>query len=163
VPSIARSIIGFSLDAEGDWVAELSCGHRQHIRHKPPWQVRPWLLSEEGRREHLGATLVCVNCGMPALPAEVQRYKSTPEFDETSIPAGLLRRHTLKPGVWGRIVVREGRLLYVIERNPVESFVLRPEVPGIVAPEEPHHVEAREHVRFFVEFFAHRGDQPKLA
>jgi tellurite methyltransferase len=148
----ARGIVAFSKDADGDWVAHLSCGHRQHVRHRPPWELRPWVLTEEGRREHLGALLDCVYCGMPTLPAAAERYKSTPEFDDTTIPAGLLARHSLKANVWGRIVVGEGRLLYVIEEPAERSFVLRPDVPGIIAPEVAHHVEPRGPVRFHIEF-----------
>ena len=40
---------GFHQDAEGHWVAELSCGHSQHVRHQPPFTLRPWVLSEQGR------------------------------------------------------------------------------------------------------------------
>ena len=28
-----RKITGFHLDEEGYWVAELECGHNQHVRH----------------------------------------------------------------------------------------------------------------------------------
>jgi hypothetical protein len=38
------------------------CGHNQHVRHDPPWQVRPWVLTEEGRRTRLGVILNCVLC-----------------------------------------------------------------------------------------------------
>ena len=32
-----------------DWVAELECGHTQHVRHDPPWTNRPWVsLSRDG-------------------------------------------------------------------------------------------------------------------
>ena len=41
-------IAGFHVDDEGQWVAELECGHTRHMRHDPPWQVRPWVLSPEG-------------------------------------------------------------------------------------------------------------------
>jgi tellurite resistance-related uncharacterized protein len=150
---LQRAIVGFSQDDQGDWVAELACGHKQHVRHTPPWQLRPWVQTEQGRNEYLGTELLCVSCTMPALPANVVRYKETPEFDEETIPAGLLHRHTLKQGVWGRIVVPEGRLLYVIEREPSETFVLSSEVPGIIEPEVPHHVEPRGKVRFRVEFY----------
>ncbi len=150
---VPSTVVGFSRDDEGHWVALLSCGHRQHVRHRPPWELRPWVLTEEGRREHLGLSLDCVPCAMPALPPDAVRYKSTPEFDESTIPAGLLARHRLKAEVWGRIVVSEGRLLCVIEGEPEASFVLRPELPGIVAPESPHHVAPRGPVRFRVEFF----------
>jgi hypothetical protein len=57
-----QSIIGFHQDEHADWVAELACGHNQHVRHKPPWQVRPWVLTEDGRRTRLGETLNCVLC-----------------------------------------------------------------------------------------------------
>jgi tellurite resistance-related uncharacterized protein len=153
VTAVPRAITGFSLDAEGDWVAHLSCGHRQHVRHRPPWELRPWVLSAEGRSEHLGGMLRCVLCAMPALPAGLVQYKTLGPFAETTIPTGLLRAHTLKSGVWGRIVVLEGQLLYVIEREPEVSFLLVPEEAGIVMPEEPHRIEPSGSVRFQIEFF----------
>ena len=57
-----RKIIGFDKDAEGDWRAELDCGHFQHVRHKPPLQTREWVLTEEGRRGKLGVELDCKKC-----------------------------------------------------------------------------------------------------
>ena len=35
-----RTIIGFHQDATQEWVADLECGHQQHVRHPPPW-LRP--------------------------------------------------------------------------------------------------------------------------
>ena len=63
---IARRIVGYHRDELGDWVAELECGHGQHVRHDPPWQVREWVTTEEGRARHLGTTLDCVRCVEPA-------------------------------------------------------------------------------------------------
>lgn len=60
-----RSIVGFHQDVQGHWVAELSCGHAQHVRHDPPWQDRPWVVSPEGRARYLGETLECVECARP--------------------------------------------------------------------------------------------------
>ena len=57
-----QPIVAYRLDEEGHWVAELACGHSQHIRHDPPWQVRPWVLTEEGRRTFLGTVLDCPYC-----------------------------------------------------------------------------------------------------
>lgn len=57
-----RQIIGFHQDEHGDWVADLECGHTQHVRHRPPWINRPWVLSPEGRARHLGKTLRCKHC-----------------------------------------------------------------------------------------------------
>jgi hypothetical protein len=57
-----RRIVGFHRDERNDWVAELECGHAQHVRHDPPWTVRPWVVTAEGRAGRLGAELECVEC-----------------------------------------------------------------------------------------------------
>jgi len=56
-------------------VAELACGHTQHVRHDPPWQVRPWVLTESGRRARLGVELACTRCrdGEPPAPHDDAR------------------------------------------------------------------------------------------
>jgi hypothetical protein len=60
--AIERAIIGFHQDEEGHWVADLECGHTHHVRHMPPWQNRPWVLTKEGRDRFLGERLRCVVC-----------------------------------------------------------------------------------------------------
>ena len=60
-----RRIVGFHQDQEKQWVAELECGHSQHIRHTPPWQLRPWVLTEAGRIGHLGTGVPCPACADP--------------------------------------------------------------------------------------------------
>lgn len=57
-----RAVIGFDQDNEGHWVARLECGHGQHVRHDPPWTVREWVTTEEGRAEHVGMELECRRC-----------------------------------------------------------------------------------------------------
>ena len=57
-----RRITGFHTDEEGHWVAELDCGHTVHVRHDPPWQNRPWVLTNDGRNEMLGVVLDCKKC-----------------------------------------------------------------------------------------------------
>jgi hypothetical protein len=57
-----RRIVGFHQDDEGHWVADLECGHTQHVRNDPPWQVREWVLTEEGRAGFLGYLLDCRKC-----------------------------------------------------------------------------------------------------
>jgi hypothetical protein len=70
-PAVPRRIAGFHPDGEGHWVADLECGHTQHVRHEPPWQVRPWVLTPEGRAGFLGRALECPACaaGDPAAPS----------------------------------------------------------------------------------------------
>jgi hypothetical protein len=59
---VKRAIVGYHLDDAGDWVADLECGHGQHVRHDPPWQLRPWVLTPEGRAAFLGVELECRLC-----------------------------------------------------------------------------------------------------
>ncbi len=57
-----QAIIGFHTDTDGHWVAELECGHTQHVRHDPPWQLRPWVLTAKEREKKLGLKLECLKC-----------------------------------------------------------------------------------------------------
>ena len=90
--------------------------------------------------------------GMKTLPADVQSYKQTPEFDENSVPAGLLRAHQTKEGTWGRIVVLSGSLLYRILEPETQEIVLSEAQFGVVEPTVLHEVAPIGSVRFYVEF-----------
>ncbi|MDE0145013.1 MAG: DUF3565 domain-containing protein [Nitrospira sp.] len=57
-----QRIIDFHRDEHGDWVADLECGHGQHVRHDPPWSERPWVVTPQGRERMLGETLACKKC-----------------------------------------------------------------------------------------------------
>ena len=59
---VSRRIVGFHQDEERHWVADLDCGHTQHVRHDPPWQVRLWVTTPEGRAGRLGTVLDCRRC-----------------------------------------------------------------------------------------------------
>jgi len=65
---VPRKIIGFHRDQNLDWVAELECGHGQHVRHQPPWQMREWVTNAADRATRIGAELDCRKCddGAPA-------------------------------------------------------------------------------------------------
>lgn len=93
---------------------------------------------------------------MSTPPTDLVAYRRTPVFDAQTIPAGLLRRHTTKAGVWARIHVVEGTLVFrLLEPVPSETR-LSPERPGEVGPEVAHEVEACGPVRFYVEFLKPR-------
>jgi hypothetical protein len=57
-----QPIVGFHQDEELFWVADLACGHGQHVRHDPPWQNRPWVLLEQDRQQYVGWLLRCHRC-----------------------------------------------------------------------------------------------------
>ena len=155
--AVPRPIDGFHQDEHGDWVAELRCGHGQHVRHKPPFWSRPWVLTEEGRNEKLGVELPCVLCGRFELPSGHAPYKRTADFTAASVPAGLRKDHSTKPGVWGVIHVLEGRLRYIVEPPLAREEVLEAGSRGIVVPEILHRVVPEDDVRFFVEFHRRAG------
>lgn len=146
-----RTIAGFHQDEAHDWVAELSCGHTQHMRHKPPWQSRPWVLSAEARAGLVGSPIDCPLCDMPQLPERAREYKRTSTFTQETVPKGLLADHRTKAGTWARIVVSSGELGYSFG-EPRRAFVLSPGRVGIVQPEVTHQVELRGPVEFHVEF-----------
>ncbi|MDN3519450.1 DUF3565 domain-containing protein [Aquisalimonas lutea] len=57
-----QRIVDFHTDDEGHWVADLECGHTRHVRHRPPWVQRPWVITRRGRRNMLGYRLWCKRC-----------------------------------------------------------------------------------------------------
>lgn len=67
-PAMLRTITGYHRDEELHWVAQLDCGHHQHVRHNPPWVSRPWVTTPRGRESMIGTQLECRKCdrGEPA-------------------------------------------------------------------------------------------------
>ncbi len=57
-----QKILGFHKDEEGHWVADLECGHKQHVRHDPPFHLRQWVTTSEQREQHIGKELNCKRC-----------------------------------------------------------------------------------------------------
>jgi hemoglobin len=82
-------------------------------------------------------------------------YRSSPVFDAETLPAALRRAHSTKAGVWGVIRVLEGAVRYYIEDGSTPPFVLTPEQPGLVRPEQLHHIEPLGAMRLRVDFYDH--------
>lgn len=70
-----RKISGFHQDDENFWVAELECGHNQHVRHRPPMIIRPWVNHEKARKERLGTLLNCTACDSESAEGGVQETR----------------------------------------------------------------------------------------
>ena len=131
-----RAIDGFHTDAEGDWVAELSCLHNQHVRHSPPFHERPWVTTESGRAERIGAPLDCPLCDRLELPEGLEVVRSAGPFDADTLPAGLRRAHYVADRTWGRLRVLDGVVVFAIETTPPVSVRLhagdaQPIPPGV--------------------------------
>jgi tellurite resistance-related uncharacterized protein len=147
-----RKIVGFAVDEAGDYVAELDCGHGQHVRHNPPLSDRAWVLTENGRNSKLGESLNCVRCERLEMPEGFIAFQQTPIFTEETIPAGLQKDHATGAGVWAKIIVLEGKLRYQAEALRVD-MELAPDVLGVIVPQVVHAVAPVGPVRFFVEFY----------
>jgi len=147
-----RKITSFHLDEHNDWVAELDCFHGQHVRHKPPFTNRPWVVSEEGRASKLGAVLNCVRCDALEFPDDLVAYKKTPEFTEETIPKGFQKDHSTKAGVWGLLHVLEGTLIYTVNEPAVRQYEVKQGEQAVIAPCLLHSAVPKGKVKFYVEF-----------
>jgi tellurite methyltransferase len=148
-----RVMVAFHRDAEEHWVAELSCGHQQHVRHAPPFTLRPWVLTPEGRAARLGELLECPLCDRRELPRGYAAYNRTRVFTQANIPDGLRRNHETKRGVWGLIHVVSGELEYAIEDAVGTRLRVGAGEQAVVLPEVAHRVTPVGDVAFFVEFW----------
>jgi len=79
-------------------------------------------------------------------------YRSTPVFDETTLPEALKREHRTKDGVWGVIRVLEGELKFVLAESGTET-ILTPDRPGLVQPQQTHRVEPLSKLRMQIDFY----------
>jgi tellurite resistance-related uncharacterized protein len=148
-----RPIVGYHLDDQGDWVAELSCGHAQHVRHRPPFTVREWAVTPEGRAERLGQLLDCPWCDRWQMPSGHVAYRKSGVFTADKIPPGLLSKHTTKAGVWARLEMLSGSIAYVVEGPAETRQVLAASDSVVIVPELEHRVEALGPAEFYVEFY----------
>jgi tellurite methyltransferase len=146
-----RRIVGYHVDDQGDWVAHLDCGHRQHVRHRPPFSPRPWVTSAEGRASRLGAPLECPLCDRYELPERLE-YLRTSEWDERSMPQGLRRAHRLGEGIWGLLRVQSGTLSFRMAGRQPELADLGPGAAQAIPPGFEHDVTPAEAIRFSVDF-----------
>ena len=78
-------------------------------------------------------------------------YRSTPVFDEHTLPAALRSNHSTKAGVWGVIRVITGRLRLTYVAASTE-IILDPDHLGMVEPEQLHFVTPLGAMTMQVEF-----------
>jgi tellurite methyltransferase len=149
---LLRRITGFHQDDKGDGVAELDCLHSQHVRHRPPFQDRPWVLTEAGRTERLGTELDCPLCDRAELPEGLVIERTAGPFDETTLPAGLLRAHRLPAGTWGRLRILDGAVDFRIGIHPPVEHHLDGGQTQPIPPEVTHELRPKGPLRLVVDF-----------
>ena len=131
-----RTIVGFHQDDEGYWVAELSCWHNQHVRHRPPFQDRRWVLDEVERASRIGAELDCPLCDRAELPEGLRLARTAGPFDSETLPSGLRREHRVAEGTWGRLRIHQGSVWFAMAVDPPLDILIgtggrQPIPPGV--------------------------------
>ena len=151
-----RAMVGFRRDDDGDWVAELSCLHSQHIRHDPPFWDAAWIEDDEERARRVGQPLECPLCDRAELPDGLEPARSTATWDPSTVPAALRRAHRVAAGTWGLLEVETGEVRFLAESTPPIDVLVTPDNPQPIPPELDHHVEPAEGSRFHVTFLTRR-------
>lgn len=84
--------------------------------------------------------------------------RTTGEFDNDTVPAGLLKAHRVADSVWGRLVVRSGSVGFVFEDNHGAETMVHAGETMVIPPGRLHHVELDGPATFLVEFYRRPTD-----
>lgn len=151
-----RKIVDFYTDENGDWVALLDCFHGQHVRHKPPFIRRPWVLAEQGRRFWIGNELDCLKCNRLEWPQDVAKYQSTSLFDNSTIPPFFKGPYRIGSATWVKIIVQEGKLKYTVSETTGSVYELGSGDTGVIAPETKIGLHPCNNAEFYLEFYTRK-------
>lgn len=113
----------------------------------------PWVETSEGRTAHLGAAIECGRCASREWPEGLEAYKVTREFDQASIPTGLLASHSTRSGTWGRLEVLEGCVTLVFEDDQERPIEVSAGTTEAIPPRRPHHLRLTGPVLLRVRFY----------
>ncbi|HEX7167340.1 MAG TPA: DUF3565 domain-containing protein [Acidimicrobiales bacterium] len=149
-----RTIEGFRRDDLGDWVAELSCLHGQHVRHQPPFVDRGWVVTAEGRAARVGTGIDCPLCDRGELPDGLHVVRTAGPFDDRSVPRGLLRDHRVAPRTWARLRVLAGSVAIAMGTDPSTRYELASGEDRGIPPEVVHAVALSGDARIEIDFLS---------
>lgn len=90
---------------------------------------------------------------MTASPTKLQKYSESPTFDQSSVPRKLTMSHKIKEGVWGKVVVHDGALHYVVAHAPTSPIRVEAGGYAVIEPNVEHWVNIIGSVSFVIEFY----------
>lgn len=90
----------------------------------------------------------------PPMPESARCYRLIGPFEADTVPAGLLRRHDLKPGVWGLLRIVAGAVRFRWDDEAAGSRLLVAGDTMLVPPTVPHHLEIEGPVTLTIAFHA---------
>ena len=88
----------------------------------------------------------------------VTKYAASALFTEKTVPSKFTGSHSTKPGVWGKLLVKEGALDYVVVGPPLTRERIEAHSFAVIEPEVEHRVEVADPVSFQVEFYRAQGE-----
>ena len=91
------------------------------------------------------------------LPDGLEHVRTTDTFDNDTVPAGLLRAHRVADGVWGRLIVRTGTVVFVFDDEQGHPIAVSAGGSVAIPPARPHHLELDAPATFAVEFHRPAG------
>lgn len=150
-----RKIPPFNALLFGRWLALFAnTAHETHSIAPATLLIRKSVsMADAMSRDLYGAALSAP--AMPVIPPSKRHYRSTPVFETAGIPDALRRAHKTAAGVFARIVVAQGRLLYTIGRE--QTHILTASHAGVIEPDTLHFVTPLDDVKFTVEFYKEAG------
>jgi tellurite resistance-related uncharacterized protein len=112
------------------------------------------VLDAAGREARLGTPLDCPLCDRAELPNGLRLVRTSPRWDEHTMPASLKRSHRTAVSTWGRIVVHEGKLRFVARTEPELNVIVGPGSAQAIPPEVEHEVQPLGRVCFSIDFLS---------
>jgi tellurite resistance-related uncharacterized protein len=121
------------------------------VRHRPPFQDRPWVVTAEGRAERVGTPTECPLCDRAELPDGLTVARTVGPFDNETLPAGLRRDHRVAEHTWGRLRVLDGSARFTMAIEPPLERVLVAGDTQPIPPAVAHAVHVEGPVRLEVD------------
>jgi tellurite resistance-related uncharacterized protein len=112
------------------------------------------VLEVEGRRSMLGIPTHCPLCDRAELPDNLRFVRSSPRWDEQTMPASLRRAHRVARGTWGRISVHSGQLHFHARTEPEFDIDVGPGSTQAIPPDVEHEVQPLGRVSFSIDFLS---------
>jgi tellurite resistance-related uncharacterized protein len=94
------------------------------------------------------------------LPDGLEHVRTTDTFDQDHHPAGLRSAHRVADGVWARLIVRTGALIFVFEDDPGRAIDVAAGTSQVIPPGRLHRVDIAGPVTFELEFHRQRDRAP---
>ena len=89
---------------------------------------------------------------MKEIPEAARAYNTTRHYTDRTVPGMMKHHHTVRAGVWAKIIVERGEVKYYIDGDDQE-YTLTKGNPGVVEPMVKHRIDPQPSSKFYLEFY----------